>query len=292
MKIDSPAKVNLFLRITGKRPDGYHNLFSLMSCIGLKDTVSLSFAGSGIRVSCTSPSVPADESNLAHRAAVAYSQAMEQKTGSQIPGLHIHINKQIPIAAGLGGGSSNAAAVLQGLNAHFNRLFSHADLRAMGVALGADVPFFISGQPAIATGVGDRLETFKNIEPFKVVLIYPGFCVSTAAVYKNLNLRLTNCKKKLRYTLLKQKGFQARHHLCNDLETVTAREYPEVKSAKNQLVRHGAVGALMSGSGPSVFGLFRDGGVAQTAALRLKTMESWQVFLTELVFEGGGRLKT
>ena len=252
MKIFSPAKINLFLQVLGKRSDGYHDLMTLMCCIGLYDTVSLTFGVQDIAVSCRHPVVPEDDTNLAYGAAHLFFKALDKSEG-----VNISIQKQIPVAAGLGGGSSNAAAVLLGLNRYYGYPFTTEELMSMGLSIGADVPFFIFQRPAIASGIGEKLEAYQNLKNLKILLVFPGFSVSTADVYKKLNLGLTKCKKKLKSFLLNEQRFDPRNHLCNDLEAVTASEYPVIKTVKKALLNHGALGALMTGSGPTVFGVFK-----------------------------------
>jgi len=278
MKILSPAKINLFLQITGKRPDGYHDLFTLMCRVSLCDTVSLTVGTDATRISCTDPHVPEDESNLAHRAASLFFKNL---------GCHEHvqisIDKQIPVGAGLGGGSSNAASVLMGLNAYYKQPFSHEELMGMGLSMGADIPFFIFQKPAIATGVGEKLEPYEKLAPFKILLVYPGFAVSTANVYKKFNFGLTKCKKNFKSSFFKERVFDAKNDLCNDLETVTTSEYPDVTEVKASLLHHGAQGALMSGSGSSVFGLFPDSVSAEPARQNLSQNPSWKVYLVDMM---------
>jgi 4-diphosphocytidyl-2-C-methyl-D-erythritol kinase len=278
MKIFSPAKINLFLQVLGKRPDGYHDLISLMCCIGLYDTVSLTFGAKEIAVSCHHPVVPEDSTNLAYGAAHLFF-----KTLSKNEGVKIFIQKQIPVAAGLGGGSSNAAAVLMGLNRYYGYPFSNEKLMSMGLSLGADVPFFIFQRPAIASGIGEELEAFQNLKNLKILLVLPGFSISTADVYKNLNLGLTKCKKKLKKFLLNKQRFDPRFHLCNDLETVTASKYPVIRTVKEALLSHGALGALMTGSGPTIFGLFSDSNAASKASRALFRSHKWNMHLVDLI---------
>ena len=256
MKILSPAKINLFLHITGKRDDGYHDLVSLMCCVSLYDTVIIDITGTGIFVSCDSPKVPGDETNLAWKAAELFFNSLNRMAGNKEAGVKISIYKKIPVAAGLGGGSSNAAAVFLGLNRHFGNPFNENELMDMGLKIGADVPFFIFQRPALASGIGEELKPYYSLKKQFVILICPGIHVSTAEVYKNLDLGLTKCEKKLKRILLGKQVFDSDRHLCNDLETVTETRFPEIASIKEALIDNGAKGALMSGSGPSVFGLF------------------------------------
>ena len=283
MRILSPAKINLFLQITGKRPDGYHDLVSLMCCVGLYDTVSLIVGVKEISVSCRHPEVPEDETNLVAAAAALFFNTLNINDG-----VKISIEKQIPVGAGLGGGSSNAAAVFLGLNRYYGYPFSPDKLISMGRSIGADVPFFIFRKPAIVSGIGDQLKAYQGLESFKILLVFPGFGVSTAKVYKNLNLGLTNCEKKLRSFLLNEQSFDPGIHLCNDLEPIAASMYPGIVTAKETLLKHGALGALMSGSGSTVFGLFHDSDTAVRAKRALAENDKWQLYLVDMITQESG----
>ncbi len=282
LRIFAPGKVNLFLQIVGKRKDGYHDLASLMCCISLYDEIAIRVGNQDTSVVCERPEVPQDESNLAHRAATLFLDKLKTNQGAEII-----LKKRIPVAGGLGGGSSNAAAVLLGLNHSFDEPFSREQLMAMGFALGADVPFFIFQKPALATGIGEILEAYTGLAPYHVLLVNPGFTVSTADIYRNLNLRLTKCKKKFTNALLKKRGFDAALHLCNDLETVTASIYPEIHSIKEQLIKYEALGALMSGSGPTVFGLYDNIEKARQTKAALSHKVDGQLFLAEIMVDSG-----
>ncbi len=283
MKIFSPAKINLFLQVLGKRPDGYHDLMSLMCCIGLYDTVSLTFGVKNIAVSCHHPGVPEDDKNLAFGAAHLFLKTLKKNEG-----VKIIIQKRIPVAAGLGGGSSNAAAVFLGLNRYYGYPFSTEELMSMGLSIGADVPFFIFQKPAIASGIGEKLEAYQNLKNLKILLVFPDFSVSTADVYKKLNLGLTKCKKKLKSFLLNEQRFDPRCHLCNDLEAVTASKYPVINTIKEALLNHGALGALMTGSGPTIFGLFSDSNAASRASQALFRIHKWETHLADMITQNTG----
>ena len=278
MKILSPAKINLFLQVTGKRPDGYHELFSLMCRVDLCDVIQLEFGGRKIQIETNNSQIPLDETNLAFKAATLFLNSLNKKDG-----LNIAIKKNIPVAAGLGGGSSNAASVLLGLNRHYNFPINREALMSMGRSIGADVPFFIFQKTAFATGIGDKLEAYSKPLPYCLLLIYPEIRVSTHEVYRNFNLRLTKCKKKLKKTPLKKIGFDASLHLCNDLESITASKYPVINSIKERLLKHGAVGALMSGSGPTVFGLFSDPETAIKAKETFDLDTQVEIYLTKII---------
>ncbi|MFZ2634430.1 MAG: 4-(cytidine 5'-diphospho)-2-C-methyl-D-erythritol kinase [Desulfosalsimonadaceae bacterium] len=290
MDIQSPAKINLYLEVTGKRTDGYHNLNTLMCCIDLHDSIRLSFGKTRITIHCSHPDVPQDESNLACRAAKLFLDTIGSRDG-----VHMDIEKRIPIGAGLGGGSSNAAAVLKALNAHFGKPVSQADLLAMGKTIGADVPFFIYGKPAIATGIGDILTPCPHLESFPLVLIYPSVPVSTVEVYKKLNLRLTKTKKiNTRFLFKQNRGRDAFQFLFNDLEPVASVICPDIEAAKASLLKQNAMAALMTGSGSAVFGLFENDDSALKAFHAISdpitgtkvtayNKRTWQIHLSRLV---------
>jgi len=278
MKIHSPAKINLFLKITGKRPDGYHDLITLMCCIDLYDTISIAFNAKKISVICNNPKIPEDKTNLAHSAATLFLKSLNKQEC-----VEICITKNIPVGAGLGGGSSNAASVLLGLNHYYGSPFSQEELMSMGQSIGADVPFFIFKKPAIASGIGENLEAYEGLTPYKILLIYPGFSVSTTKVYNNFNLGLTKIKKKHNFHLSKNQEFNIKYHLYNDLEKVTASWYPDIIAVKEALLRHGARGALMTGSGPTIFGLFSNTEKAQSANYSLSKNKKWQLFLADML---------
>jgi 4-diphosphocytidyl-2-C-methyl-D-erythritol kinase len=270
----SHAKVNLFLRVLGKRPDGYHELATLMQKIGLCDRISFVKGGKGIQIECPGSSLPVNESNIAYRAAKALFSHV-----SDNPDVRIIIEKGIPVAAGLGGGSSNAATVLTTLNDLFGYRLKREELIHLGEKLGADVPFFIYGSSAWAFGKGERLEPSEPIPPMWLVLINPGFEVSTKLIYDNLKMGLTNGVLQFNIPKFFSLGDIA-SGLLNDLERVTLILHPVIKELKDLLIRHGALGALMSGSGPTVFGIYPDKRDAEKAAQAIKAGQNWSVFLT------------
>lgn len=248
----SPAKVNLYLRVLRKREDGYHDILSLIQRISLCDEMTFSPGPNRIVISCPDSSLPEDENNIVYRAAAAfYSRIAAQ------PDIEITIRKKIPIAAGLGGGSSNAATTLMTLNEISGFPLTREELLGIGVKLGADVPFFIFGNTAWASGIGDCLIEAPPLPPLWFVLINPGFEVSTKLVYQGLNLRLTN--ERINYSIPRFcTGEDVIRSLTNDLEKVTLKLHPVLEQIKSLLLARGAGGALMSGSGPTVFGVFTD----------------------------------
>lgn len=259
--VSCPAKVNLYLKVAGRRPDGYHDLITVMQPVSLADELILALQGADITIVCNSPEVPANADNLAVRAVLAW----QRETGQQI-GVHLRLTKNIPVAAGLGGGSSDAAGVLRGLNQLLGKPLNHARLTAVARTLGADVPFFLLDGPALGQGIGDLLTPIK-LPPLWYVLLNPGFAVSTAAVYAGLQPPFA-APNGIQIEQMLQKHPATWLH--NDLETVTVTQHPELAELKAILQRQGAQGVLMSGSGPTVFGIFGDEMSAVQAAARLR----------------------
>ena len=278
----TPAKINLCLSVLARRPDGYHDVEMLMQMVGLFDEVTVSLNGPGISVRCDSTAAPSGEGNIAWKAAAEMLRISGSKSG-----LAIEIKKIIPVAAGLGGGSGNAAAVLAATNKLLGMGLERGRLAEIGARIGMDVPFFFFGPTALARGRGEILTKLPPLPQFGVLLINPGFETSTAWVYKNLNLGLTkklDCNKISRLNLRNIAG-----GLHNDLETVTSAAHPEIGRIKAALLDRGALGALMSGSGPTVFGIFENRAACQIAADDLSP-EGWILYpvetLTESPFAG------
>ncbi len=279
----SPAKVNLALAVIGKRADGYHELITLMACVDLYDHIQFDFQSPAISIRCRAPGVPADDANLACRAAVSFRNALMRKTAIKSFGLRMVLTKRIPVGAGLGGGSSNAATVLKVLNRRFDHPFTPEELASLALPLGADIPYFLYGQPAIVAGIGEKIQPYRGLRPAALLIVFPGIGLSTAKVYKALNLRLTKCEKKLRNLLLKKEAFEAGVHLCNDLESPAIQMFPDIMAIKAALSEQGAEGAIMSGSGSAVVGLFKNAQAAQQAREGLSTHDQWQVFQGRLL---------
>jgi 4-diphosphocytidyl-2-C-methyl-D-erythritol kinase len=273
MEVFTPAKLNLYLRVLRRRPDGYHDLVSLMVPIDMYDRMEIELAAGAVQLRCPC-GLPEDSRNLAYRAATLFLLQAEAR-GIQA-GTRIFMEKHIPVAAGLGGGSSDAAAVLLTLNELCGEPFTNAELQGLGLRLGADVPFFILGGPAIACGVGERLQSVEVPKRW-YVLINPRFPVKTKEVYENLRLTLTPVDEA---TIVKSLGgliTDPAMLLCNDLERSTFSLFPELERLKHALRAAGAEGSLMSGSGPTVFGVFNNEGAAMAAAEQLRTQDSWAV---------------
>lgn len=268
----APAKINLLLYVLRKRPDGYHDIATLMQSISLCDEMTFSPVDRGISLHCPESALPEDRNNIVYRAAEAIF-AHRGYTG----GIDILIRKRIPVAAGLGGGSSNAATALLVINEMMEFGLSLEELISIGAKLGADVPYFIFGRTAWAFGIGEKLEAAEDVPEAKFLLVNPGFELSTKTVYEGLNLRLTN--ETIHYSIPRfYKVHDLAAKLHNDLEKVSLRIYPLLRNIKELLIRNGALGALMSGSGPTVFGVFEDESAAIDAEKTLQAAGNWKIF--------------
>lgn len=256
---ESPCKVNLLLNILGKRPDGFHELETLMQPVPLHDTLSFETTGTGIELTCSESALPVDATNLVHRAAFKFLAA-----GRIGGGVKIHLEKRIPMAAGLGGGSGNAAITLSGLNDLFGGPLAAETLQSLAAELGSDVPFFLHSGPALATGRGERVEwlaPFPALKGVHILLFHPGFGIATAWAYRELaNFpaalngrpgRATALADRLRAGDLVAVGA----HLYNSLEAPALHKYPILALYQEYFRAHGALATLMSGSGSTTFAL-------------------------------------
>ena len=268
--VHAHAKVNLYLNVTGKRPDGYHDIETVFHSIQLHDDVVLRpLAKPEISIQCSHPSVPCDARNLGYRAA----RLLMNYTGN-ICGLEISINKRIPVAAGLAGGSANAAAVLWGMNQLFDFGLTQTELMCLGLQLGADVPFCLLGGAAIGRGIGEILAPLPPLEETYLLLANPGFEVRTNWVFQHLHFALTN--KSLDDIILlgclkdgKRRGVAENMYNC--LEVPVFLKFPDVEALKRELAGcRGSYGALMSGSGATVFSIMRDAVSARRAVSRFR----------------------
>ncbi|HIJ96857.1 MAG TPA: 4-(cytidine 5'-diphospho)-2-C-methyl-D-erythritol kinase [Desulfuromonadales bacterium] len=269
LSLTAPAKINYLLDVIRRRPDGYHDLRMIMQRINLCDTISLTLTDvPGIRVICNAEGVPDGPDNIAWKAA----QVMLDLAASDL-GAAIEITKNIPIAAGLGGGSSDAATVLMGMNELLQLRLTEQQLMDTGCKLGADVPFFIFKKTALAEGIGEKLTAIQNMPKCWILLINPKVPVSTAWVYRSLQLTRTGELNKL------PEFFDSVDHivsfLSNDLESVTIQAFPVIADIKNRLLAWGAAGSMMSGSGPTVFGIFNDYERAEAARREITAGTNW-----------------
>lgn len=268
----SPAKVNLILKVLRRRDDGYHDIASLMQTVSLADDMEFALREDGLSLACPGSELPTGEGNLVVRAA----RALFDEAGFT-GGAEISLRKRIPTAAGLGGGSSNAATTLVVLNEMCRFGFDRDRLMRIGARIGADVPFFIHGSPAWAFGIGEVLQPAAPLPTMWLVLVNPGFEVPTKWVYENLNLPLT--KTAIKYSIPVFSGVrELAAALSNDLEAVTVARHPRLDELKGFLRRQGALGSLMSGSGPTVFGLFETEPDAVRAENALRASYPYAVF--------------
>ena len=274
-KIKAPAKLNLRLKITGRRKDGYHELSSIMVPISLFDRLELHVVSRGIVLQCEGIAIPTDETNLVYQAAQAFLARAEIKNG-----VAVKLVKKIPVAAGMGGGSSDAAATLLALDRIWPRALPAGELHRIALDLGADVPFFLECKPALASGIGEILKPLTEWPSYWYVVVNPGLEVSTAWVYGQLSLALTRGGREDINNLLKGRHFGISRVLANDLEAVTAERYPIIGTIKGHLMDAGAEGAMMTGSGPTVFGVFLTQEAAERATQHLISRRVGDVFLT------------
>ena len=270
IRVRAHAKINLYLDVVGKREDGYHNLETIFHSVELHDDVIIrKQAAKGITVSSEHPGVPRDSRNLAYRAANLLSDSI-----GGIGGIAIDIHKRIPVAAGLAGGSANAAAVLYGVNELFELDLTQETLRQLGGQLGADIPFCLHGGAALGLGIGDQLTRLPTLSDVPLLLLNPGIEISTATVFKKLNFSLTTREKRsIIITSCLEKGDVAGigKNLNNLLEVPVFSEYPEIAALKAELsTQTGFCGALMSGSGATVFAVMQSGGAARRCASYFK----------------------
>jgi 4-diphosphocytidyl-2-C-methyl-D-erythritol kinase len=271
IKLFAPAKVNLFLEVINKRDDGYHNIITLMQTIALYDKIELILTDSEIEFECDWSNISKEPvckpyENLAYRIAVELKKVLREKKGAKI-----NLKKYIPAGAGLGGGSSDCASVLKGLLKLWGRRMATDQLEKIAVKFGSDIPFFLYGGCCLCENIGEKI---TEISPYWVnkqlslILIYPGFSISTATIYRNMNniprkyhkINISECKNK---NFFKQLGF-------NRLEKIVFKLYPELQKIKQELINSGAEKALVSGSGSTVFGIFNEYGDAKNTLNRLR----------------------
>lgn len=273
-----PAKVNLYLKVLGRRPDGYHELVTVMQPLSLADHLTVILTGAGLLLECDHPEVPRDGSNLVWRAARIFAE----ETGRQLKA-HITLRKRIPVAAGLGGGSSDAAGTLWALNTLAGKPLEVSRLRHLAGQLGADVPFFLMGGPAVGEGIGTRL-TAITLPAYWYLLLNPRVPLATRWVYENLDLaQVAGFPQKEAWDPDHPESW-----VHNDLQTVTLRRFPELKRLLHQLRDLGAKAQAVSGSGPTIFGLFTDLEAAQSAAQEVRrTFSGWMSLCRGLTGQEG-----
>lgn len=286
LSIQCPAKINLTLGILGRRTDGYHELETIMQSISLVDTLHFLPGTTGLELTSDDPNLPSGEDNLVYRAAAL----LMKYVGRSKPGVCLQLEKRIPVAAGLAGGSTDAAGALKGLNRFWNLGLTFRELEKLGAQLGSDVPFCIRGGTALARGRGEQLTPLSVQTGWWLVLVKPPIEVSTAQVYSDFRLQQVEKQPDTRAMVdsLKKGNLKSiGKNLVNVLETVTIKRHPIIGEIKAEMIKRGAVGALMSGSGPTVLGVvegqqaavdlansFRDQFTAVYTARTLSPLES------------------
>lgn len=281
MKIKAYAKINISLDIVGKREsDGYHLLKMIMQNIDLYDEISIKKQYDEITLSCNKNYVPTDSRNLAYKAAMLFKERYNIKEG-----VHIDIVKNIPVSAGLAGGSTDGAAVLKLMNKLFNVNASEEELMQIGLQLGADIPYCIKGGTALCEGIGEKITPLKPFKDKILILVKPSFGVSTKEVYKAFDInkvRLHPKTESLIEAMEKDDLSYVANNMKNLLENVTLRKHNILIRVKEEMNRYGAIGSMMSGSGPSVFAFFDDMLKAQKCYEKMKENYK-EVFITRTI---------
>ena len=286
----SPCKVNLILNILGKRADGFHELETVMHPVPLFDEITFSRGGNGIQLTCNEPTLPVDSKNLVYRAADAFL-----KRANLNEGVRIHLEKKIPMAAGLGGGSGNAATTLLGMNKLFGTPLNHSALTEIAAALGSDIPFFLQNKPALGIGRGEKIESldfFPALRGTYIFLVHPGFGISTPWAYKELanfpdalNGKAGRAKKLVELLHTQSLSVAARE-FYNSLEAPALQKYPLLALFQDFFRENGAV-TLMSGSGSTTFAIVED--EAKALSLKEKFLAKFgESFWTAIVPFGNG----
>ncbi len=279
IELKAKAKINLSLDVLGVRKDGYHEVKMIMQSLELSDDIILSRSEGGISLETDSCEIPLDENNICWKAAKLMFEEYKLKGG-----LDISVKKNIPVAAGLAGGSTDAAAVIKGINRLFELGLSEKELMEQGVKTGADVPFCIMGGTALSEGIGEKLTGLKNLPKCGIILFKPKIDVSTAGIYKKLDNIAINCHPDVDGMIktIDEGDLKGTAGLMgNVLELVTAASYPVIKEIEKMFMEAGALGSMMSGSGPTVFGIFGDDEQAKAGYDTLKSrLPDGQLILT------------
>ncbi|WMJ85285.1 4-(cytidine 5'-diphospho)-2-C-methyl-D-erythritol kinase [Anaerocolumna sp. MB42-C2] len=282
IKLKAHAKINLGLDVVRRRQDGYHEVRMIMQTVGLYDKLTLTRTNNtSIVINTNLHYLPTDDSNLVYKAISLIRREYQIEQG-----VYVNLEKKIPVAAGMAGGSSDAATALYGMNRLFGLNLTKTDLMKLGLQLGADVPYCIMRGTALSEGIGEILTPLPPFPECNVLIVKPGISVSTKYVYENLKLD-ENTKHPdidgIIRSIMRNDLSGAVNLFGNVLETVTEAEYPIIRSIKATMMELGAVGSLMSGSGPTVFGLFDDIKKAEKAFYQFKVSDlGKQVFLTDL----------
>jgi 4-diphosphocytidyl-2-C-methyl-D-erythritol kinase len=279
--VNAYAKINLGLDVLRRREDGYHDVCMIMQSLELHDVITIRLTSEqGISISTNLSYLPANQDNLVYKAASLFMESYGLTSG-----LSIHLEKQIPVAAGLAGGSSDAAATLLGINQLFHKGVPKEELMKLGVKIGADVPYCIMLGTALSEGIGELLTPLPPIPSCSILLVKPDISVSTKYVYENLHLNEKSVHpdiKAMRTALAGADLHTLAKSMDNILQTVTIKEYPIISEIKDKMKELGALNSLMSGSGPTVFGIYQNRELAKKALTYFKRHRHFgqQVFLT------------
>ena len=274
------AKINLAIDILRKRPDGYHDVSMIMQSVALYDTITVRALKGEIKVTSNTDKIPNNKDNIVYKAAEFLKIKYNVKEG-----VHINIDKAIPVAAGLAGGSTDAALTLKLLNKAWDLRLSKNEILEAGKKLGSDVPFCIQGGTALAEGLGEKLTSLSGIPDCLILLAKPSVSVSTKEVYEGLRLEEVEQRPDIKDMVRCIEGKDLEGiaaNMCNVLETVTIKKCPQIADLKEKLVEYGALGSMMSGSGPTVFGLFKDSATAYDAYDHIKDMVN-EIFVVKTI---------
>lgn len=271
------AKINLSLDVLDKRQDGYHNVRMIMQTVDLHDSIFIGKQDHGIKIRCNIPYVPTDNRNIAYKVAESVIKKFDIKKG-----VYINLKKNIPVASGLGGGSSDGATVLKGLNKLFDLKMSKDEMIKIGREFGADIPFCFLGGTVLAEGIGEKLTVLPDLPTTTVLICKPNTHISTAHVYSRFDpskvQKRPDTESLIKY--VKEKDIKSlAQNMVNVLEPITMTEKPIISDIKNELIKRGALGAMMSGTGTSVFGIFENRYQALKTAKKLKKF-SREIFVT------------
>ena len=277
------AKINLSLDVLRKRSDGYHDVKMIMQTIDLHDSILIKKQQElGIKIKCNLSYVPTDNRNIVYKVTEKIINDYDIKEG-----VYINLRKNIPVSAGLGGGSTNGAAVLIGLNKLFDLSLSKEELMKIGAEFGADIPYCILGGTALAEGIGEKLTILPSLPEIIILICKPHAHISTEYVYKNLDLKkiISRPDTELLISAIKNKDIgKIAKNMVNVLESVTVEEKPEIRELKNILIKNGALGAMMSGTGTSMFGIFENRFQALKTSKQLRKF-SKEIFITKTFSE-------
>lgn len=256
MKAKAYAKINLSLDVVGKREDGYHLLEMIMQNVDIYDELEFKICNEGIKINCDGGNIPLNKNNLIYKAIDLFFKTYDIKSG-----IEVSVVKNIPVAAGMAGGSADAAVTLKCMRDMFKNDVTDEELMKLGLQIGADVPYCILGGTALCEGIGEVVTPLKSFKGKTLVVVKPNFGVSTVWVYKNIDINKIHKHPKTKELIGAIKSDDLMY-ICNNmrnvLENVTIKEYPVIRKIKEQMIEYGAIGSMMSGSGPTVFGFFDD----------------------------------